>query len=104
MVSDSLFRHRKAVAKLPAKSLIMLAGAPYRNRTGVFAVRGRRPGPLDEGSLSGASGNSPDPATAQARPTRRTGGEPRRIGLPFRPRSAARAGGSTHAQTIVQLA
>src|SRR3954451_6941333 len=28
-----------------------LAGAPYRTRTGVFAVRGRRPGPLDEGSV-----------------------------------------------------
>ncbi len=25
-------------------------GAPYGNRTRVFAVRGRRPGPLDEGS------------------------------------------------------
>jgi hypothetical protein len=25
-------------------------GAPYGTRTRVFAVRGRRPGPLDEGS------------------------------------------------------
>ena len=29
-----------------------LAGAPYGNRTRVFAVRGRRPGPLDEGSVA----------------------------------------------------
>ena len=28
-----------------------MIGAPYRTRTGVFAVRGRRPGPLDEGSV-----------------------------------------------------
>src|SRR5438552_1577581 len=27
------------------------AGAPWGTRTPVFAVRGRRPGPLDEGSL-----------------------------------------------------
>lgn len=26
-------------------------GAPYGTRTRVFAVRGRRPGPLDEGSM-----------------------------------------------------
>src|ERR1700722_11270684 len=28
-------------------------GAPNRNRTGVFAVRGRRPRPLDDGSDDG---------------------------------------------------
>jgi hypothetical protein len=31
------------------KSLILLSGAPYGNRTRVSAVKGRRPGPLDEG-------------------------------------------------------
>jgi hypothetical protein len=29
-----------------------MIGAPNRNRTGVFAVRGRRPRPLDDGSDS----------------------------------------------------
>src|SRR6202035_778948 len=38
---------------------IGIIGAPYRNRTGVFAVRGRRPGPLDEGSLAWASEITP---------------------------------------------
>ncbi len=30
--------------------IIGIYGAPYETRTRVFAVRGRRPGPLDEGS------------------------------------------------------
>ena len=30
----------------------MIFGAPYGNRTRVFAVRGRRPGPLDEGRFT----------------------------------------------------
>src|SRR5437868_8271817 len=29
---------------------ILVAGDPYGTRTRVFAVRGRRPGPLDEGA------------------------------------------------------
>src|ERR1700733_9250409 len=33
------------------KSLILLSGAPYGNRTRVSAVKGRRPGPLDEGRI-----------------------------------------------------
>src|SRR5438094_5326882 len=33
----------------PPSYLIILIGVPYRIRTGVAAVRGRCPGPLDEG-------------------------------------------------------
>jgi hypothetical protein len=35
-----------------AKSLILLTGAPYGNRTRVSAVKGRRPRPLDEGRVA----------------------------------------------------
>src|ERR1700733_191704 len=45
-------------------------GAPYRNRTGVSALRGPRPRPLDEGSLR--VGNTLTGDTAQA--CRRFGG------------------------------
>src|SRR5438067_3509568 len=31
----------------------LVAGDPYGTRTRVFAVRGRRPGPLDEGAVCG---------------------------------------------------
>src|SRR5271167_1463849 len=37
------------VAKVSPNSLILLAGAPYGTRTRVTAVKGRCPGPLDEG-------------------------------------------------------
>src|SRR5215211_2294306 len=33
------------------------AGDPYGTRTRVFAVRGRRPGPLDEGAAGGRAGH-----------------------------------------------
>ena len=36
-------------------TIIEIDGAPYGNRTRVFAVRGRRPGPLDEGSVKRAA-------------------------------------------------
>lgn len=37
---------------LVSNKTISKNGAPYETRTRVFAVRGRRPGPLDEGSIS----------------------------------------------------
>src|SRR3569623_737448 len=42
-------------------------GAPLGTRTPVFAVRGRRPGPLDEGSLAKRPRDSLDPGPMQAR-------------------------------------
>ena len=37
--------------KYPPRQVFCLSGTPYRIRTGVTAVRGRRPEPLDEGSI-----------------------------------------------------
>ncbi len=56
-------------------------GAPWGTRTPVFAVRGRRPGPLDEGSLGAR--DSLERAAAQAVP--RT-----QISLQASPEDAAR--------------
>ncbi len=51
-----------AIAKLSAKLLILLAGAPYGNRTRVTAVKGRCPGPLDEGRRAAPRGAGPEAA------------------------------------------
>src|SRR6202035_1063844 len=91
---------------------IGMIGAPYRNRTGVFAVRGRRPGPLDEGSLARASEITPIPRRRKrGRPVMAPGTAGRLIewqavGDRARLAGARRrfAPGDTHAQAIVQLA
>jgi hypothetical protein len=45
---------RKAEENFTSLAVIVdLSGVPYRIRTGVAAVRGRCPGPLDEGDVSG---------------------------------------------------
>ncbi len=57
-VTQIAFRHKRGHPK--AASLLhilfyyqcLMFGAPYENRTRVSALRGRRPGPLDEGSVA----------------------------------------------------
>ena len=57
-------------ARTVFREAVDLVGVPYRIRTGVAAVRGRCPGPLDEGDEARAAVNNgwrrPDQARAAA--------------------------------------